>query len=747
MERRIEVQVGDKILKIETGRLAKQADGAALVQYGDTVVLVTACFEHDPMEAGDFFPLTVDYRENTYAAGKIPGGFFKREGKPTEKEVLTSRLIDRSLRPLFPEGYYNETQVIASVLSADQENDPDVVALCGASAALFLSKSPFNSPIAGVRVGMIDDQFILNPTNQQQLQSKLEIVVAGTENAIVMVESLALEIPEERMIEAINFGHDAIKEIIRAIRQLHEMQPAVKMQVTPPELPADVIDEVKKYTQEILSALNMPGKLASQQALHELQNAIISQVPEDQEEKRDLVKKAFYKVKYDLVREQILQGKRTDGRSNREIRPIDIQVGFLPRTHGSALFTRGETQALATVTLGTSEDAQIVDELEGESLKRFMLHYNFPPFSVGEVGFLRAPGRREIGHGALAYKAIQKMVADETAFPYTIRLVSDILESNGSSSMATVCGGVLALMDAGVPLKAPVAGVAMGLVMEGDRYTVLTDIAGEEDHSGDMDFKVAGTAQGITALQMDVKIEGLSKELMLEALGQAKEARLFILDKMLQVLPSSREEISTFAPRLITMKIPTAKIRDVIGPGGKMIRSIIEQTGVKIDVQDDGTVTIASVDEAQAKKAQQIIENLTAEAEKGRTYLGKVQRIAEYGAFVEILPGAVGLLHVSEIAPYRVREVRDLLTEGQELTVRVIEIGDDGKIRLSHKEFAQATPPPGYLEQRPSEHRHEGERERPRHDREGGDRGRDRDRDFRGGRPHGSRPPRSRSNY
>jgi len=584
----------------------------------------------------------------------------------------------------------------------------------------------------------------LNPTNQQQTESMLELVVAGTENAIVMVESLAHEISEEKMIEAINFAHEAIKRIITGIRELYAAQPYVKMQVTPFEIPADIVNDLKsKHEAEIISALNVPGKLAAHQALHELEEHIISEIPKEEEEKRDLAKKAFHKVKYDLVREQILQGKRTDGRNSKEIRPIDIQVGLLPRTHGSALFTRGETQALATVTLGTSEDAQIVDELEGESLKRFMLHYNFPPFSVGEVGFLRAPSRREIGHGALAYKAIRSMVPDEAAFPYTIRLVSDILESNGSSSMATVCGGVLALMDAGVPLKSPVAGVAMGLVMEGDRYAILTDIAGEEDHSGDMDFKVAGTAEGITALQMDVKIEGLAQEIMLQALHQAREGRLFILNKMLQVLPSSREEISTFAPRLITMKIPVGKIREVIGPGGKMIRSIIEQTGVKIDVQDDGTVTIASVDEAQAKKAQQIIENLTAEAEKGRTYLGKVQRLTEYGAFVEIFPGTMGLLHVSEIAPFRVREVRDFLTEGQELMVRVIEIGDDGKIRLSHKEFAQATPPPGYLEQRPDDRRDQHRREdehRPRRD------DRDRGRDYRERRPPGSRRP-SRSNY
>jgi polyribonucleotide nucleotidyltransferase len=738
MERRVEVQLGDRIMKIETGRLAKQAAGSVLVQYGDTIVLATACFEEDESETRDFFPLTVDYREYTYAAGKIPGGFFKREGKPTEKEVLTSRLIDRSIRPLFPDGYHNETQVIASVLSADQVNDPDVCGLVGASAALYLSKSPFNSPIAGVRVGLIDGQFVLNPTNEQQTQSALEIVVAGTETAIVMVEALAHEQPEEKMIEAIQFGHEAIKRIIAAIKELFNTSPVQKVQVTPPEYPVEVMDDIRfRHGAEIISALNVTGKLAAQKAVKELRDHIISEIPEEEEEKRELYKKCFSKVKEELVRSQILEGKRSDGRTPKEIRPIDIQVGLLPRTHGSALFTRGETQALATVTLGTSEDAQIIDELEGESKRRFMLHYNFPPFSVGEVAFLRGPGRREIGHGALADKAIRTLLPDEQTFPYTIRLVSDILESNGSSSMATVCGGILSLMDAGVPLKAPAAGVAMGLIMEGDRYTVLTDIAGEEDHTGDMDFKVAGTRQGITALQMDVKLEGLSAQILTEALEQAREARLFILDKMTQVLPEHRSEISNFAPRLITLKIPVDKIREVIGPGGKVIRGIIEQTGVKIDVQDDGTVTIASADETAASKAQSIIEGITAQAEKGRSYLGKVQRIAEYGAFVEIFPGTVGLLHVSEIAPYRVHEVRDLITEGQELMVRVIEIGDDGKIRLSHKEFAQATPPPGYGEGRRehSPERHEGEN-RPRRD----------DRGYRGDRPPGNRRG-PRSNY
>jgi polyribonucleotide nucleotidyltransferase len=712
MERSIEIELGGKTLRIETGKLAKQADGAAVVRYGDTVVLATACFDKDPKEAADFFPLTVDYRENTYAAGKIPGGFFKREGRPTEKEVLTSRLIDRSIRPLFPEGFNNETQVVASVLSVDQVNDPDMAGLIGASAALYVSRIPFHNPIGGVRVGLIDDQFVINPTNEEQTRSKLELVVAGTENAIMMVESSAQEISEERMIAAIAFGHEAIKRIVTAIRDLFAMQPYTKAAVLPPEMPADLLNEIKtKHGESILSALNVKGKIAAEQAVHDLFEHILGEIPEEEEDRRDLTKKVLYKAKEDLVRNQILSGKRTDGRGLAEIREIDIQVGLLPRTHGSALFTRGETQALAVVTLGTSDDAQRVDELEGESLKRFMLHYNFPPYSVGEVKFLRAPSRREIGHGALAFKALKGMIPDEAAFAYTIRLVCDILESNGSSSMATVCGGALSLMDAGVPLRAPVAGVAMGLIKEGDRYVILTDIAGEEDHNGDMDFKVAGTREGVTALQMDIKIGGISHELMLQALMQAREGRLFILDKMTQVLAAPRQAISTYAPRLISLKIPVSKIRDVIGPGGKVIRGIIEQTGVKIDVQDDGTVTIASVDEAQAKKAEEIILNITAEAERGKSYLGKVMRIEAYGAFVEIFPGTQGLLHVSEIAPFRVREVRDFLTEGQEIMVRCIEIGDDGKLRLSHKEFAPPTPPPGYNAGQPEQHRPDGDRE------------------------------------
>ncbi len=698
MERRVEIEVGGKSLKIETGKLAKQADGSALVQLGDTIVLVTACFNRKPTEGRDFLPLTCDYREATYAAGKIPGGFFKREGKPTEKEVLTSRLIDRSIRPLFPEGYYHETQVIASVLSADQENDPDMAGFVGASVALYLSECPFNNPIGGVRVGLIDDQFVINPTNLQQKDSTLELVVAGTESAIVMVECSAKELSEERMIEAISFGHEAIKKIIAGIRQMFATQPYEKLSVVPPELPADFVASVKsQYGAKISEALNTKGKLAGYKAIGDLFDNVIEQIPEEEEERRTLTKRALEKIKEELFRNQVIhERKRTDGRGFKEIRPVTIEVGLLPRTHGSGLFTRGETQALATVTLGTSDDAQIIDELEGESLRRFMLHYNFPPFSVGEVGFLRAPSRREIGHGALADKALRGMIPSAEEFPYTIRLVSDILESNGSSSMATVCGGTMALFDAGVPLKAAVAGVAMGLVMEGSNYAILTDIQGEEDHTGDMDFKVAGTSNGLTALQMDIKIEGISRELMLEALYQAKEAREFILGKMQEVLSAPRQEISTFAPRLISLKIPVSKIRDVIGPGGKVIRGIIEQTGVKIDVQDDGSVTIASVDESMAKKAQQIVENLTAEAERGREYLGKVQRLEEYGAFVEILPGQSGLLHVSEIAPFRVRDVRDFISEGQEIMVRVIEIADNGKIRLSHKEFASPTPPPGY---------------------------------------------------
>jgi polyribonucleotide nucleotidyltransferase len=686
---KVSTMVGDRELSIEIGKLAKQAHGSALVRYGDTVVLVTACGAQ-PREGLDFFPLTVDYRENFYAAGKIPGGFFKREGKPSEREVLNSRMIDRPIRPLFPEGYRNETQVIALVLSADTDIDPSMHAIVGASTALYTSSIPFTHPVAAVRVGLIDGRYYLNPTWTELKDSRLNLAVAGMEDGIVMVECGANEVSEEVMVEALNFGHKAIKQIIELQKQLYAKIQPVKMAVEAPK-----VDEAiaKKIEQEIRASLedaldtNKHGKLESYSLVDEAKKKAVELFPEaaEDDEKLAMIKRIFDALKERIFRDQILyKRERPDKRDFKTIRPIWIETSVLPRTHGSAIFTRGETQALVTATLGTADDVQRMDWLEGESYKRFMMHYNFPPFSVGEVSPLRGPGRREIGHGALAERALLPVIPGEDAWPYTIRVVSDILESNGSSSMATVCGGTLALMDAGVPIKAPVAGVAMGLVKEGDTYAVLTDIAGAEDHYGDMDFKVAGTREGITALQMDIKIPGVTAKIMSEALAQAKEGRLYILDKMVEAIAEVRTEISQYAPRIYSMKIPTDKIRDVIGPGGKMIRSIIEQTGVKIDVSDDGRVNIASSDGPSANKAIEIISNLTATPEVGKTYRGKVVRIADFGAFVEIFPGTDGLLHISEIDENRIRNVRDVLQEGDQVMVKVVGL-EGNKIKLSRK--------------------------------------------------------------
>ena len=686
---KVSATIGDRELSIEIGKLAKQANGSALVSYGDTVVLVTACAA-EPREGLDFFPLTVDYRENFYAAGKIPGGFFKREGKPSEREVLNSRMIDRPIRPLFPEGYKNETQVIALVLSADTDIDPSMHAIIGASTALFTSNIPFTHPVAAVRVGLIDGRYYVNPTWMELKNSRLNLAVAGMEDGIVMVECGANEVSEEVMVEALNFGHQAIKQIIDLQKQLYAKIRPVKMAVEAPK-----VDQViaKKIEQAIRTSLedaldtHKHGKLESYALVDEAKKKVVELFPEteEDEEKLEMIKRLFDALKERIFRDQILYKRgRPDKRDFKTIRPIWIETSVLPRTHGSAIFTRGETQALVTATLGTADDVQRMDWLEGESYKRFMMHYNFPPFSVGEVSPLRGPGRREIGHGALAERALLPVIPSEETWPYTIRVVSDILESNGSSSMATVCGGTLALMDAGVPIKAPVAGVAMGLVKEGDTYAVLTDIAGAEDHYGDMDFKVAGTRDGITALQMDIKIPGVTALIMSEALAQAKEGRLFILEKMLEAIAESRTEISPYAPRIYSMKIPTDKIRDVIGPGGKMIRSIIEQTGVKIDVSDDGRVNIASSDGPSANKAIEIISNLTATPEIGKTYRGKVVRIADFGAFVELFPGTDGLLHISEIDENRIRNVRDVLQEGDQVMVKVVGI-EGNKIKLSRK--------------------------------------------------------------
>ncbi|HXD73365.1 MAG TPA: polyribonucleotide nucleotidyltransferase [Vicinamibacterales bacterium] len=688
-----EISINGKPLRLETGKLAKQAAGSVVVRHGDSVVLVTASRAASPREGIDFLPLTVDYREYAYASGRIPGGFFKREGKPAEKEVLTSRVIDRPIRPLFPAGWRYETQIIALVLSADGENDTDVLALTGASAALALSEIPFMKTIAGVRVGLVDGTYVINPTFAQRKESKLDLVVAGSNDGLVMVEAGAKEVTEAQVVEALNQAHAAIRKIIAEIDALAKDAGRKKLAHEVKQIPADFHREIEgAWYEKLATAMRIPHKLENYEAVDKLKKELIASIPETELEKRADAKAIFSEMKEKVTREEALnKGVRLDGRKFDEIRPIWIETGVLPRTHGSAVFTRGETQALVTCTLGTADDAQKIETYEGEMWRSFMLHYNFPPFSVGEVGRMSGPGRREVGHGALAERALVNMLPTEDQWPYTIRIVSDILESNGSSSMASVCGGSLAMMDAGVPLKNAVAGVAMGLVMDEKtgKYAVLTDIAGAEDHYGDMDFKVAGTAQGITALQMDIKVAGVTPEIMTKALEQAHRGRLFILDKMKEALGTSRQNISMFAPRIVTIRIPVDKIRDVIGPGGKMIRSIIERTGVKIDVEDDGRVNVASADGDSAARAISIIQELTATPELNKTYVGKVQRITDFGAFVEIMPGTDGLLHVSEIANHRVKDVRDELKEGEQIAVKVINIDPTGKIRLSRKALLQ----------------------------------------------------------
>jgi len=688
MFEQVSVEVGGRKLTFETGKMARQAHGAVVARYGDTVVLSTACMDNKATDK-DFLPLTVDYREYTYSAGKIPGGFFKREGRPSEREILTSRLTDRPLRPLFPEGYSTETQIVSMVLSADSENDPDVIGLTAASAALFISKIPFETPIAAVRVGLIDGKLMANPTVAEQKTSLLNLVVAGSEEAIVMVESGALEVSEDTVVDALEFAHAEIRKIVAAIRELHKRVNPEKVKVTPPAFDEALYSEIKsKYGERLRDALDTAKhpKSESYGLVDTIKAEIMASIPEDDDERHKLAYRAFERLRERIFRDDmLLRRRRPDARAFDQIRQITCEVGVLPRVHGSALFTRGETQALATATLGTKEDMQRLDLLfEDEAFKRFMLHYNFPPFSVGEVKFLRGPGRREIGHGALAERALANLLPPEADFPYAMRVVSDIMESNGSSSMATVCGGSLALMDAGVPLKSACAGIAMGLVVEGDKYAILTDIAGAEDHYGDMDFKVAGTRQGITALQMDIKVSGVSVAMMREALAQAKKARLEILDIMDQTISSGRAEISTYAPHLYMLSIPTDKIRDLIGPGGKKIRSIIEATGVKIDVMDDGKVHVFAANGPAAEDALKMIRDVTATAEIGKTYLGKVVRIAEFGAFVEIFSGTDGLLHISEIAEARIRSVRDELKEGDQILVKVLAI-EGNKIRLSRK--------------------------------------------------------------
>jgi polyribonucleotide nucleotidyltransferase len=690
---RREIQLGSRTISIETGKLAKQADGAVIVRSGDTVVLVTACRAASAREGIDFLPLTVDYREYTYASGRIPGGFFKREGKPSEKEVLTSRLIDRPIRPLFAPGWGNETQIIALLMSADTENDSDVLAITGASAALAISSIPVEQAIAGVRVGLVDGQFIINPTYEQRKTSLLDLVVAGTRDGIVMVEAGAKEVSEAQVVAALEAAHAAIRKIVDGIESLRSAVGKKKVQVQKKETSHAFYREVEEKVYTPLSeAMRIPDKIENYDRVDQVLEEFVASLPEGEIQRKLEAKQIFSEVKEKVLRDEVLErGIRLDGRKFDEIRPIWTETGVLPRTHGSVVFTRGETQALVTCTLGTADDEQKIEHVGGEFYKRFMLHYNFPPFSVGEVKFMRGPGRREVGHGALAERALAGVVPGEDKFAYTIRLVSDILESNGSSSMASVCGGSMAMMDAGVPIKAPVAGIAMGLIMDEKtgRWAVLSDIAGAEDHYGDMDFKVAGTAQGITALQMDIKVTGITSEIMSKALDQARAGRLHILGEMAKTLGAPRGSMSDFAPRIITIKIPVDKIRDVIGPGGKMIRSIIERTGVKIDVEDDGRVNVASADGESAAKAIGIIQELTATPELNKTYMGKVQRITDFGAFVEIMAGTDGLLHVSEIANHRVKDVRDELKEGQQILVKVINIDPTGKIRLSRKILLQ----------------------------------------------------------
>ena len=683
------IRVGDRDLTVEVGRLAKQADGSCVIRYGDTMVLCASVGAPNPREGVDFFPLTVEYREANYAAGRIPGNYFRREGRPNEKEVLTSRLIDRPCRPLFTEGYRNETQVICSVISADPDNNPDVIAITGASCALYLSDIPFSNPVAGVRIGLIEGRYVVNPTYDESRESRLNLIVAGTEEAIVMVEAGAQEVTEAIMVEALMLAHKEINRLCRWQKELYKALEIEKRAVTPPALNEEMVGEIERnYAERLRAALDTSNqeKRASYAAVDALKKEVVESYPEDQAEQRAMAKTTFDHLKEKIFRDDILnRRRRPDGRRFSEIRAIDCEVGWLPRTHGSALFTRGETQALVTATLGTKVDEQFIDDLEkGEIKRRFLLHYNFPQYAVGEVGRFGSSSRREIGHGALARRALEAALPDDTTFPYTLRIVSDITESNGSSSMASVCGGTLALLDAGVPMKAAVAGVAMGLVMEGNKYAILTDIAGAEDHYGDMDFKVAGTREGITALQMDIKIAGVNAQIMAEALEQAKKGRLFILDTMEKTMPEAREAISPHAPRIIKIKINPDKIRDVIGPGGKVIRALVEETGAKIDVEDDGTVSIATADGAAAEAAVNRIRGLTAEAEIGQTYVGTVSRIVDFGAFVEIFPGTDGLLHISEIADRRIRDVRDELKEGQQILVKCI--GKEGnKIKLSRK--------------------------------------------------------------
>jgi len=694
MSERIEMDFHGRRLVVETGKVAKQAGGAAWVEYGETVVLVTATASRSAREGIDFFPLTCDYQEKTFAAGKIPGGFFKREGRPAEKEILTSRLIDRPIRPLFPKGFNCETQVIATVLSHDKENDPDVIGMLGASVALTLSDIPFNGPIAAVRMGRIDGKLVVNPSTSQLADSELNVIVAASKDAIVMVEGSVRILPESVVLEALFTAHEACQTLIALQEDLQRKVGKPKRTVAPPAVDEVLAAAVKELaTPKLKAALAKGVKQERYAALDAVHDEAVAALGGGDPERAKQVGQLVSKVTKQVVRAQIIaERKRLDGRGLADIRPITCEIDVLPRTHGSALFTRGETQALVTTTLGTSSDEQKIDALIGEHYKKFMLHYNFPPFSTGEAKFLRGPGRREIGHGALAERAILPVLPDEADFPYTIRVVSEILESNGSSSMASVCGGTLSLMQAGVPIKAPVAGVAMGLIKEGDEVRVLSDILGDEDHLGDMDFKITGTRDGVTAVQMDIKIGGVNREVMSQALEQARQGRVHILEKMAAAIDKPRAELSSHAPRIVTIKIKQDRIRDLIGPGGKTIRAIVEETGCKIDVSDDGTVLVASSDGVAMQKAIDRIRVLTAEAEVGRIYRGTVRRVVDFGAFVEIMPGTDGLVHISQLANERVRQVTDVVREGDVIDVKVLEVDKSGKIRLSRKEALKEAP-------------------------------------------------------
>jgi polyribonucleotide nucleotidyltransferase len=691
MSRKLEIDLAGRRLSLETGRLAKQAHGSVLAQYGETVVLATVTSDYEGRDKVDFLPLTVDYAEKTFAAGKIPGGFFKREGRASEKEILTSRLIDRALRPLFPKGYDRETQIIVTVLSADRENDTEALSLIAASAALQVSDVPHNGPVAALRMGRIDGKIAVSPTIGNLENSDISLMVAAKPDSIVMLEGGAEVVDEDTVVEALFTAHEAMQPLFEMQEELRNLAGKPKREFTQKALDPELLAAVKQQIGDgIERALSIASKKERNTALYSLTDQAVAQLGERFAERSSELAEACDKLVRERVRSEILdKGRRIDDRKPTDIRPLSAEVQVLPRTHGSAVFSRGETQVLATATLGTGSDEQKIDALLGERFKKFMLHYNFPPFSTGEVKFLRAPSRREIGHGALAERALTPVLPDEADFPYTIRVVSEVLESNGSSSMATVCGGTLALMDAGVPIKAPVAGIAMGLVKEGDKVAVLTDILGDEDHLGDMDFKVAGTASGVTAIQMDNKAGGITREILRQALYQARDARLFILSVMEKALATPRKDISAYAPRIVTIHIKPDKIREVIGPGGKVIRGLVEETGAKIDIEDDGTVLIASADGPSLEKAIAAIQAICAEPEVGKIYHGKVRKVVEFGAFVEIMPGTDGLLHISQLSEERVRRVEDVVREGDEVDVKVLDVDRSGKIRLSLREAKQ----------------------------------------------------------